>query len=84
MRIQDRWMRWRHFAHTRQKRWPDVRNHLGCRSWRRLIPYENVRREWRHELGSWMTIGDNTVIVIEEEALNGNWGARSVYLSKNV
>ena len=84
MLIQDAWLRWRHFAHARKKQWSLVRTRLGWQSWRRLLPYEHVRREWRQELGSWMTIESGTVVVIEEEAQNGYWGVRSSHLSKHV
>lgn len=84
MHIQGVWMRWRHYAHTRKKRWYLVRSRMGRHSWRRLIPYEYVRREWRQELGSWATIGEEAVTVIIGEARDGYWGARSSHLSKDV
>jgi len=84
MCIQSAWIRWRHFAHTRKKRWCLVRSRLGRHAWRRLIPYEHVRREWRQELGSWATIDRETVTVIVGEVSDGYWGARSSHLSKHV
>ena len=72
--IQSAWIRWSHFAHTRTGRWELVRSQLGRHAWRRLIPYEHVRREWRQELESWVTIGRETVAVIVGEASEGYWG----------
>lgn len=80
MCIQSTWLRWRHFAHTRRKRWRHVRSRLGRHAWRRLIPYEHVRREWRQELGSWATIDSETVSVIVGEVSNGYWGVRSSHI----
>ncbi len=84
MCIQSAWIRWRHFAHTRKKRWRLVRSRLGHHAWSRLIPYEYVRREWRQELGSWATIDRETVTVIVGEVSDGFWGVRSSHLSKHV
>ena len=84
MCIQSAWIRWRHFAHARKKRWYLVRSRLGPSAWRRLIPYEHVRREWRQELGSWATIDRETVTVIVDEVIDGYWGARSSHLGKHV
>lgn len=84
MCIQSTWIRWRHYAHTRKKQWYLVLSQLGRPAWRRLIPYEHVRREWRQELESWATIDRETVTVIVGEVSDGYWGARSSHLSQHV
>ena len=66
-----------HFGHVHHKRWDTVRER-----WRRLdvltplYPYPIVRREWRHELGSWDALGSPALRGLCEEARSsGLWGA---------
>lgn len=77
MCIQERWLRWRHFSHARNRRWSRVRGEMGRETWRRLIPYEHVRREWRQEMGSWLSMRTGTLDVIVQEAYDGYWGSRA-------
>ena len=77
MRIQERWLRWRHFSHAHNRRWLAVRGALGREAWRRLIPYEHVRREWRQEMGSWLSVRTATLELIVQEACDGYWGSRA-------
>ena len=77
MCIQERWLRWRHFSHARDRRWSTVRREMGRETWRRLIPYEHVRREWRQEMSSWLSVRTGTLDVIVQEAYDGYWGSRA-------
>ena len=77
MRIQCAWLRWTHFSHARRDRWASVRAALGPRAWRRLIPYEQVRREWRQESHSWLSACRGTLELICEETCEGYWGTRA-------
>ena len=77
MRIQRAWMRWVHFSHARREHWSCVHSAIGLRAWRHLIPYEQVRREWRQESQSWLSVCQGTLEIILEETLEGYWGARA-------
>ena len=65
-------------GHSRGDRWPEVREHLASLgAWPELWPYSLVRREWRREPESWLSVDASTVAVLKAEAQEGLWG--SVY-----
>lgn len=74
--IQGSWRRRDLFRHARHPHWPYVKAHLGHATWRRLFPYEHVRREWRTEMLSWCYADEFMLDVIHGEAVLGLWGRR--------
>lgn len=82
-RIQTAWSRWWHYAHARQPAWDALRSALGRATWMRLIPYAHVRREWRQEMDSWLSIDDTGLLdLVLREAREGLWGTPSPRLTQ--
>ena len=76
--VQRVWRRWSYFGHARTPMWDMVRWHLRKEgAWPKLWPFENARREWRHEALSWLVIQSSEVRVILSEARRGMWGSRA-------
>ena len=72
--IQLRWRRLAWLGHARHRAWPEVRAGLGETWWRVLIAFPLVRREWRREPESWLSVGDPLARVIAGECEDGLWG----------
>lgn len=77
MRIQRRWLRFHHFAHARHPLWPEIRARLNrIDAWKDLIPFPQVRYEWRVEPESWCYTDLMVVHAIRLEATESRlWGA---------
>lgn len=76
VRIQQKWLRYVHYAHTRQRQKWDVFRcsvHVADK-WRFLALFSDVRREWRVELDSWCAVDTSSVDIICEECARGMWG----------
>ena len=72
--VQARWRRVSSVGHARRPGWSDVRQCLGEDAWRRLVPYELVRREWRREARSWRGASRDAIDAIVAETREGLWG----------
>ena len=74
--IQSRFLRWVRFGHARRPGWDMTRLHIPPLVWRLLIPYAQVRREWRLEAASWECCDIYDWALILQEAHGGAWGPR--------
>ena len=74
--IRGRFLRWVRFGHARKPGWDLTRLHLPGPVWRRLLPYAQVRREWRREAASWELCTAFDLALILHEAEAGAWGPR--------
>ena len=74
--IQRHFLRWHHFGHARKVGWSMARANLPDPIWRRLLPYANVRREWRLEACSWESCDAYDFRLILGEAERGEWGRK--------
>lgn len=78
--LQAGWTRRSLWAHARSDDWAPVATRLCALGvWRRLVPYDAVRREWRTEPHSWCAISPSTAGAILDEAVHGLWGSRRLY-----
>ena len=79
--IQNKWLRFSLFAHSRKAHWTTIRCHLKEKgAWPSLMKYELVRREWRVEAESWRNTHDINSIL--KEATDGLWGFESTRLTQ--
>ena len=76
MHIQRAYRAWIACGHARREGWKRLRTHLG-RVIVDLEPFSMVRREWRIEAGSWLSIGCDDLGIILKECAHGLWGTRA-------
>ena len=75
MTVQRVWRKHSLFSHARDVRWDSVRSHLESHgALQTLWRFSNVRREWRHELDSWMNVSSDTIAIIVQETTEHLWG----------
>ena len=78
IKIQETFLRWRYWKHVHNPYWKDVRDHLGINNVLFLWPYEDIRREWRYDLTSWLNITEKDLCWIKAEAkYEGLWGSKT-------
>jgi len=82
-KIQSLWRSYSSYSHARKKGWMKVLSSLGRKNYLLLLPFSNVRREWRTETENWGCVDVFTVSCIVEEAKEGLWGERMVSLSSD-